>query len=296
MTSRQVYTLLKITRSVLILNLIVGLLRAIVPLSYAWTLVQVYLIFVLLTIECLLEPAIKLAWVRKLLVAATFVSAIWFTIAVPFSKAPCQFAAYIRPDESVSHKVEGLDWDKHFTDLRVAITNPTKTDYKDFDISIKPGAWINKASILNPISGCDFSPIDGNKISVARNLKPGQTTFTGRRLGAGTDVYDSKGNQYTDLATESGYRLKCLNLPSHYTIRIIFAAVTEPSFTSIVPDAPKDGISIGAFDLQNSQDMNPLDVLGTKPTPTSVTILGTYKSGIKPFFIDSSIKVESQNL
>jgi len=273
-----------------VLTVIVGIVCLSANFSYAFKLIAFYGFFFLLLIEWALEPKLNTT-TRAILIFVTLIGIAVFTYIVPLSQAPCKFEAYLHKDDGNLSKIEGVDWNKHFSDVRIAVANPTDEPYKDLDISINVDSWINKAVILNPIQGCDLTRNDGNaKLSVAKNDHKGQITFEGRRSGTGADVYDSAGNQYIDLATHAGYRLRCSILPSNYTVRLLYVAVSPKQ---LPPQAPPGGMALAAGLIPMSQDMDLYDAaLGSRPRPNKATFKGSYSRGLKPFSIDTSIPID----
>src|SRR4029077_17201888 len=119
-----------------------------------------------------------------------------------------------------------ISWNSHFTDLRLAITNPTSDDYQRLDLSLIPDKWVHKAGILDGPPEFALSTIEGNVIGFAKEPIKTSThhTFTGIRTGSSFEMYDNVGNVYVPLAS-TGYRLRCATVPSHSTIKIVFALV-----------------------------------------------------------------------
>jgi hypothetical protein len=274
-------------RSALVLNLLVGGLgRLMQSISFSWFVILGYAFFILIGVELWNEPLVRKFRFAScpVLLAAT----IWFTIAVPFAKAPLGMAAYVRPsDYSNGTKVEGISWDSHFTDLRIGITNATEDDYRDVDISIRPDGWTHEAAFLRGGVGCQLSRAGGNALRLTTASKSGKLTVTARRTGDVLENYDDSGNVYATVASESGYRLICGRIPSHDTILMFFALVTVPRSLIQTPNMPGIGLTVSALALGT----NWLDVLGSKPCPQEVFVLGKYVRDLKPYSIIRRLKV-----
>jgi hypothetical protein len=277
-------------RSALVGSLI-ALIGAVVPLaprtSFWWMVGLAYAFLILICLELWLEPSVKKF--RWLSCALLLPAAAWFTIAIPFASAPLDLVAYSPPgDYPPGTPVGGIPWDSHFADLRLGITNPTAADYQGVDLLLKPRGWVYQASILDHVPDCSIArEASENVISMATASKSGKLTVEATRVGAGIDTYDTGGNVYTTVATDSGYRLRCDVLPSHYTIRVIFAVVSAP--VQLMP-RPKPG-QMGMAIAELSGVKRPSDLLGPQPSPKEVLVKGEYKSGAKPLSVDRAVTV-----
>jgi hypothetical protein len=286
---------LSFARSVLVLNLmaLIGLIIRLAPgASFRWMVVLAYALLILVGVELWFEPLVrKFRWGSC---SALLLAAVWFSIAIPFSSAPLSLVAYSPPgDYPPGTPVGGIPWDPHFAELRIGITNPTDADYQGLDLLLKPCCWVRQASILDNAPGCTLSEVGGGDIlSMATASKSGKLTVMATPVGTGLDLYDSGGNAYTTVATDAGYRLRCDRFPSHYSVKIIFAAVTVlPALAQLAP-RPKPG-QRGMSIAELSGAKRPSDVFGPKPSPSEILVKGHYRRGIKPRSVDRILKVET---
>ena len=285
-----------LTRVIWALNLIIAVLRAMqmIPLSYPWTVALAYCLFGLSGVEVIRERSLR---GRPRLVAAILVIAAtaWFTIVGPLSHAPLKALAYSLPgDYSPGVEIGGISWNPHFTELRVAVTNPTADDYHDTDILLKPDAWIYRASMIINASQCELLPVRGKTdIHVVNKSKGGATQVTATVNGSGLDVYDNAGDIFTTFASEEGYRLRCTTLPSHYTVQIVFALVDVGPFhqpNNLVHETQRTwGKSV--LIVEEVAVENVLDILGPKPSSKKVFLTGSYVRGIKPYYKFTNLQV-----
>src|SRR5262249_47968192 len=135
---------------------------------------------------------------------------------------------YIREGNRPGSTVEGVAWDVHFTDLRIAVTNPTDDDYSGLDIALIPDPWVNTAKIYDDKLLCTLSAIEGGRsVSAAMRLpKPNSDMkITFAPLGQEFETSDTEGNLHIVVARDTGYRLRCNVLPHGETIKMLFAAV-----------------------------------------------------------------------
>jgi hypothetical protein len=220
-----------------------------------------------------------------------------FTIGIVAARAPISLQSYAmrKGNYNSGTPIGGIIWDSHFTDLRVAVTNPTDDDYESLDLVVQPDQWSHKAAILTESSGCDLSAIDGNVISFAIAKESGPLTLKATRVGAGFDMQDSSGNTYTSIATESGYRLRCGKLPAHFTIRIVFAVVGVSSLwkTLQVPQGPLGTWGMGMAEFSGGSSL--FDLLDPRPFPSRLTVKGGYLRKLKPFTVVETITVGDSN-
>jgi hypothetical protein len=192
---------------------------------------------------------------------------------------------------SPGEDVVGITWNTHFTDLRVAITNPSDDDYHDLDIFIQPDKWNYKALMITKLSGCDLTPIPGNVFQTAR-AKGGTTSITSTRIGDGFDAHDNQGDVFTPLAKETGSRLRCSVFPAHYTAEVIFALVAlSPRLPMPKPSPGKMGMAIAEIAGADSI----FDILDDRPFPLVTLMSGSYKRNLKKYSIRRTIPVSDGN-
>jgi hypothetical protein len=222
----------------------------------------------------------------------------WFTIGVVGARAPIILYAYAmrKGDYPAGTIIGGISWDSHFTDLRVAITNPTDDTYEDIDLIVQADKWSYKAALLNTPPDCNLTPIGGETIFTARTRESGPLTVTTSRVGTGYDAHDSMGNVYTPLATESGYRLVCGKLPAHFTIQLVVAAVALGTLIiDLMPTHPTDPGIWGTTIEEIAGATSPFDLLDARPSPSTVMIKGSYIKKVKPYSITRAVNVENGN-
>lgn len=253
----------------------------------------VYFGIVTILWEVCVEPELIKRRYQFQIVGVVIVSGLFalFTIGIVLARAPIDFYAYaMRKGNYASGTVIGdIRWDSHFTDLRVAVTNSSDNDeYDDVDLSIEPYRLMtNKASILNKTTGCELLPLGGTGFAVTTAKESGKVDITATRMGSDFDVHDSSGNVYTTLATGPGYRLRCTKLPSHFTLRTVFAVVN-------VDESYRPQLKAGTWGWKGADvgpKKSPFDVLGPRPSPSTVTIKGKYMKDFKKFSVNVTLPV-----
>jgi hypothetical protein len=217
-----------------------------------------------------------------------------FTISTVLAKAPLDLMGYVSGGHAAGELIGGISWDEHFTDLRMALTNPTDNDYQTLDINLRPNVWLSQGVILDKPSFCELSRaippegIMGQSVVVTKARTSGEVKVTGRLVGNGVDVSDDAGNIYTVLAADTGYRLICSVLPAQFTIRLVLAAVARPTDLN-VPARMTRGVIMNVWD---SSYANPFNIFSARPVDTTLEVDGHYQSGMKPFSIRSTLRIE----
>jgi hypothetical protein len=258
-------------------------------ISYLWTIILAYAFFVLCMLEIWFEPSLRKF--RRLLSAVIVPAMFWFSIAVPFARAPLEVAAYVPPGgHADGASIGGISWDSHFTDLRIAMSNSTPIDYQNLDVLLKPDKWTHKAAVLSG-AGCNLSEVGGTVLTMAKMPVKTSTQhrFTAMRVGDGFETYDSVGNEYVVMASESGYRLRCAAFPAMSTIKVVFALVAPQPIILPHMTARPGGFVFETEAFSGVTDW--VEMLNTKPSPGQITVSGKYISGIKPYSIEQAITV-----
>ena len=219
-----------------------------------------------------------------------------FTIGIVAARAPLTLYSYAmrKGNYAAGTVLGGISWDPHFTDLRVAITDPNSDDYSDLDLAVQPDNWVYKAAILESPLGCDLTPIGGDSIFFARESgSGGADTVTATRLGKGVDAHDSLGYAYgTPFATKGGYRLRCGKLPADFTIKLVFALISPNPTLNSMPAIPSGTWGLRVDEIAAGSEFDTLD---DRPSPSTVTLNGKYVRILKPHTITSTIPVKDGN-
>jgi hypothetical protein len=219
----------------------------------------------------------------------------WFTIGLVGARPSLNFYSYAmrKGNHSDGTNVNGIIWDSHFTELRVTITNPTGDDYGGLDLAIRPDRFTHEAAILNGPAGCDLSRFSGGStINVAAVKASGPTTVTATKVGEAVDVHDTKSDEYSTVASDTGYRLRCSTFPANYTLQVVFALVAfkPEAMNNFRPDT--QGVSPGGWAMKVSQLPDTyFDSLDARPSPRTVDVVGVYKR-LKTFSISRAVDVK----
>jgi hypothetical protein len=265
----------------------------------------IYFGFVALLWEVCVEPELikRPPWVQVVGIGIIVALFDVFTIGIVAARAPIYFDSYAmrHGNHSDGTNIEGIVWDSHFTDLKVGITNMSVDGYDNLDVAIQPDRWTHKAAIVGSYAGCSVLPMGGDAVLAGMTGTGGATSITAHRSleGVALDAQDNKGNLYTTLATEHGYRLRCDKFPPHFTIQIVFALVAVRQdaigelFSKGVPPLPPGGWGLSTTEISGPKSS--FDLLDTRPYPVAVHVDGNYERKLKPYKVEQTVKIEDGN-
>jgi len=282
-------------RSALIGSILLQTLRAIGSTearALASNTVLAYVFLALALIEAFFDPLFRGRAIRGALLIIGLVA--WFTVCVVLAKSSMNFVSYsmMRSDYAPGTVIGGIAWDSHFTDLRVAITNPSDDAYRSLNISIQPDTWTHKAAILSAPPGCELVSLGGNTTFVGRNSSETAAMVT-TSVATGFAASTSLDNTFTLLATQGGYRLACVTLPPRQTVQIVFAAVAvHPDLVSHPQQLQSQ--SPGTWDIYADEirgAQSEFTLLDARPSPSIVKMRGSYTTTMKKCSITAEVNV-----
>lgn len=266
---------------------------------YFWPGVAVvYISLGLLVWDLCVDPLLvkSRVWIQIVGIGIVVVLFDLITIGIVGALAPLTFNSYALRNGNYSDGIDigGIAWNSHFTNLSVAVINPSDDDYGDVDIAIVPDVWTYKAVIIGD-SQCKLVSIGGNTL-LTTITKGGGRKMTMHRLGDKFEAEDEMGDVFTPLATDGGYRLICSKFPRRFTIKLVFATVAvNPDVLRVSPKPNlKPGEWGGAFS-EWSGVKSEFDMLGIRPSPSKVAITGKYVRIMKPYSISAVVAVENGN-
>ncbi|MGD1097701.1 MAG: hypothetical protein ABSB35_37655 [Bryobacteraceae bacterium] len=263
--------------------------------NFWFAVVLVYAGFTMTVAEVALDPFFlrRSERIQLLAFAAVFCLIAWFTIRIPLMNAPLAVDSWIYPGQHSDVTIGTIKWNSHFTDLRVTLTNPSPNDYDDLNITLVPKAWIYDATLLDS-NGCTLNRSAGGDVQlVSLDSKVSKHhSFSMRKLPDGSmEVYDSEGNLYHTVATNSGFTLRCSKVASTSTIHLVFAAVSqsndlpEPVATTHISD-----LSVGAF----KDFTDEFKLFGDKPSVKAIEMRGYYRREKKTFSATLHVPVQER--
>jgi hypothetical protein len=251
--------------------------------SYLAGLVIVYFGFCLCVAECVWEPALlsKPYQVQIVLIGIVFSLMIVFTIVVVgmSSRLTLYSFAMRKGTYADGANIEGIEWNAHFTDLRIIITNPVDEEYRSLNVIITPDTFTNKAVVVDRRFGCDLFPLNRQWVTLAHARSSGAITPTATWSGTQVEMHDNAGNIYTVVATDGAQRLTCSVLPGRSSIEIVFAAVT-----STFPARSTPTLRTGNADFDH--------VFGNRPSPKKMVVNGSYSESGRTFRVSKMIEVK----
>lgn len=216
---------------------------------YFWPGVAVvYISLGLLILDVCIDPLLikGRAWIQIVGIGVVGVLFDLITIGIVGANAPLTFNSYALRNGNYSDGVDigGIAWNSHFTNLSVAVVNPSGDDYSDVDIAIIPNVWAYKAVIMSDNSQCKLVSIGGNAM-LTTVTKGGGRKMTMHRFGDKLEAEDEMGDVFTPLATDGGYRLICAKFPRRFTIKVVFATVAVNP--DVVRAAPTPNLKPGEW-------------------------------------------------
>jgi hypothetical protein len=280
-------------------SLIIGGLGVISKELFWPGVVIVYFGCFVLYLETILEPWMlrRALGLQCAFIAGSLGITMWFTLAVVLRSGPMTIEsdALRNTNHADGDVVEGIRWDRHFTELQIAVSNASDSDYHDLDIAIQPDTWAFAAAIKNKPSQCELLPIEyANQLRVAIAKSTGAIKGRIVKLGGDFDLNDSAGNAYVTIGRDRGYRLRCTAFPRRSTVLIIFATVApNPDVLSKTPvPAVKQpgGLGVGLSEWSGAK--SEFDLLGDRPNPRFVALNGTYYVGLRRFSLSRTVDVQ----
>jgi hypothetical protein len=239
---------------------------------YYWTsVIFCYVGLSLLFIDAYFHPELTKGW-RATLVCVVVVLFAGFTFGIVLVPAPINFWATCFGGEYPSGAmVAGIPWSKKYVELRIYINNPTRFDYEEVNLVIRPDKPVVAVAQAGEYPKVTFRDAYGSNTHL-EDL----TLATGER----------KVIPLMLIATDSGYRVRCEKLPAHTNIQMVMAiaSVYEPAKGSIVNrEDPrfflKEGYEGGTSYWYGHEIWDGL--YAERPSVTNVHIDGEYRAVLK---------------
>lgn len=221
---------LQLSRSTLVLNIGVAVVRMMGAISFWWTVSQGYLLFFLAAMEVCLEPFFqRRKWIRICMVGVLVGAFVWFNIGFVFTPAPlltrCGTVSGFYPEGTV---LSGIRWNPDLRDLRIMIENPSEEDYHDVDVTVRPdfpNVFITAIGETSNL-GATFVTTelqawqDVNGVPVVKF-----ESTTGHTLNDGWKFADDprRGMTMPRMVIPNHYRIRCATLPHRATLEVALA-------------------------------------------------------------------------
>jgi hypothetical protein len=192
--------------------------------GYFWAgIALIFLGFISIAIDLWLEPGLRgRNRVRIIGSVVLFALLIGFSFGFVFVRAPLPVLAILTdgeyPDGAV---IAGIHWRPEFTELEVAIYNPTDRPYENLNIVIRPD---------DPVTAISQETNWPDVVFEDRDLMGAHLTEINNTTRASTVLPSVL------VATDAGYRVRCSRLPNKATLKLVMA-LCDPDTHRI-----KDGI------------------------------------------------------
>jgi len=198
----------------------------VIPVFYWPGVALCYMGFVILALDPYFDPDLKQRRISQAAVL-TFICALAAIFTFGFVFAPSKLevgAESYASNYPAGAKVAGIKWSSKYTELRVAIANPSNRDYENLDLVLRPDQPVVEISQLDDSQKVSFEEVQHASVHYITN---NEQSLAPRVVIASTD----------------GYRVRCDRLRAHSRVNIVMAVA------SIAAD------SGGAFD--NNGDVRP---------------------------------------
>jgi hypothetical protein len=113
-------------------------------------------------------------------------------------------------------EIGGIKWEKGFSDVRLILSNDTKLDFGNIDLTVKTNQFIAKIGSMDAFSQCKSAPIDQMHVTILS-----------------LDITDASGKKQTILGTPAAaksFRVHCDVLLSGDDIHLVIALLNVNAF------------------------------------------------------------------
>jgi hypothetical protein len=205
-------TLLRYRKGVGGVSLILGVAGLFQGPEYFWVFAAlVYFGLAVFTLDVLFEPWPEayrslLRWLGAFLM---LLLAVAFSFGVVLVKAPLSVTAYATNAEPpTGTKIANIPWRPEFSELEVIIENPTSRNYDDISIVLKPNFPVAAVGQITDLPGVSFEDRFSTNFHFTLKM-PGKVAMV----------------PLVRVATDAGYRVRCMRLPARTNLKIAMAVV-----------------------------------------------------------------------
>lgn len=260
--------------------------------SHFWFgVVFIYLGLLLCCLECCYEPWFlrRSHWVWLAVMGTIIAGITTFSIMVPLARAPLDVLAHIRAGEYPPGTVmAGIEWVPEFTELRVALVNPTDMDYERVDLFLDPDESIAKIGQVSTVAGVSF---------IGDVTKEESDIGGVYALIPEIQVKDQGGRVINIPIAQilaPRYRIKCQTITKKSSVQLILAITKlgKKQNVKIYPFAPAkyDGDTSLPPTIFVSRD-DSSRVTYERIRPTKIRIQGTYTAASRERSIDETVMI-----
>jgi hypothetical protein len=246
----------------------------------------IYAGFTALVADVLVEPKLRGHRVGKMVaVSVLILLAGAFSWGIVFVKAPLQVTAFVTDAEYPSGTtIAGISFRPEFTELQVWIQNTSDRTYEDLSLVIRPTEPVAAIAQLTNLPNVSFEDKNGYS-SRTMSIKPGETKASAIPLDL--------------LATDAGYRMRCVRLPAGGLITIVIALADikwspeksqHPAYENV---REKDYVRRVKFDDFSTYWLGYKDgdVYALRPNPQWLKVDGEYNVALRTRSISQKVDI-----
>ena len=245
-----------------------------------WLLVAAWVILAFQCYRSLHGPGVNFSVHSSILLAMGFASlsglAIFHTLWTKIEDAPLRlFATTSAAERPAGSSVGGILWQSKFGELKIAISNTTSIDYQNIDLVITPDVPATAAGQMTELPG----------VSIWRNEEP---KVTPEIIDGGLRT----AIPLVPIASDLGYRVRCVLLPTKSRLEVVLAVVTmydRPS-TDDVDKLLKIDFSDGRK-FWMAHPNHTINIFGPTPIPRLVMVKGRYTAQQREYELSETLSV-----
>ena len=160
-------------------------------------------------IEIYVEPALRRLPIRLIGWTGVIAFGAWYSIVIVFVSAPLKISTLtVGLDYPAGNGPAGISWHPYYTELTVIFTNPTRDDYDDINLFVKPDFPVAVIAQASQLSGFSYEDKFG----------------TTARFWI-EDLTNHKKQSMELLATNAGYKIHCDRIPPNASLKVTMALV-----------------------------------------------------------------------
>lgn len=236
--------------------------------EYFWVAVALVNLGLFLLAVDIFSERWSIASVRWIFISVVAIFAVAFNWAWVLTDYPLEFTSVaIDSEHQEGTSIAGISWHPKFTELQVFITNPSKSNYSDIDVIVRPDMPVAKVAQRTDFQGVSLQD----------------------RHGATTNLIRVNGHEkatvpLTLLAIDAGYRVRVEKLLAKTSIHLTFAVVNIRSAKK--PASPSEAFTEKHQLIMNYEDgthywygLDGTDAYADRELPKMVKIDGEYTAG-----------------
>lgn len=189
---------------------LVGGLTMITTPNFFW--LSVFLVYcglLLLAVEIYAEPALRRLPIRLTGWTIVIAFGVWYSVSIVFVSAPLRVSTLsVGLDYSVGDGPAGISWRPYYAELTAIFTNPTKDNYDDINLLVRPDFPVAALAQASQLSGFSYEDKFGMNARIWIE-----------------DLANHQKQGMDFLATNAGYKIHCDRIPPDASLKVTMALV-----------------------------------------------------------------------